>query len=323
MWEGVLTLKSFKELEVYKHFNGFDPRYLSHYMYLPLIARKLNDYNYTKFFENKSLLGAVNTNASCLLVFPKVYCRRINGDFYDKDMHQISKAEAVEICVNQNVLIIKDSVDSAGGKSVSKINLDELSTEGRKVAVEKEFFERKRDFVVQECVKQSLVMAKFNEKYINTFRISTLYLNGNVTLCNIVLRYGKPHMMLDNWGVGGILCGVAADGKLHHTGWDIQLNPFTECNGIALESVKFDFIPDVVSKVLKAHKDNFPLCKFIGWDICIGEKGEPVVIEINSSQPGIFGEQICNGPMFGDRTQEVIDYIKNKPFVYNRALLRY
>lgn len=90
-----------------------------------------------------------------------------------------------------------------------------------------------------------------------------------------------------------------------------------------LKNVKFDFIPDIVSKVLKAHKDNFPLCRFIGWDICIGEKGEPIVIEINSSQPGIFGEQICNGPMFGERTQEVIDYIKNKPFVYNRALLRY
>lgn len=29
---------SYREVEVFKHFNGFDPRYLSHYHYLPLIA---------------------------------------------------------------------------------------------------------------------------------------------------------------------------------------------------------------------------------------------------------------------------------------------
>lgn len=223
--EGVLNLKSSKELEIFKHFNGFDPRYVSHYMYLPLIARKLNDYQYTKFFENKSLLGAINTNISCPLIFPKIYCRRINGDFYDSDLHQISKNEAVEICANQKLLIVKDSVDSAGGKSVAKIKLEELYNEEKKVVVEKEFLERKRDFVVQECVKQSSIMAEFNEKSINTFRISTLYLNGKASICNIVLRYGKQHMHVDNWGGGRchVWCRHSRKNMYHCMGYSIKL----------------------------------------------------------------------------------------------------
>lgn len=56
----------------------------------------------------------------------------------------------------------------------------------------------------------------------------------------------------------------------------------------------------------------FLTLQFIGWDVCFNEKNEPVIIELNSSQPGVFGEQICTGPIFGVRTQEVIDYCKRK-----------
>ena len=46
------------------------------------------------------------------------------------------------------------------------------------------------------------------------------------------------------------------------------------------------------------------------------EKGEPIIIELNGSQPGVIGEQLVAGPIFGNRTQEVIDYCKSKKFSY-------
>lgn len=313
-------MTSFKEFEVFKHYNGFDGRYLSHYLYLPLVARKLNNYRYTKFFENKGLLDYLCNSG---IRFPKTFIRRIDNEYYDMQMQQITKGEAINILLDKNELIVKDSVDSAGGKSVKKLPLKDLSQNEQIEIINKEFSSRRADFVVQECVKQSEAMARFNKSSLNTFRISTLYLNGNATVCNIVLRFGKPHMMLDNWGAGGILCGVATDGKLHHTGWDIQLNPFNDFNGIPFDGTVISELPEILPIIINVHKESFSLCKFIGWDICIDENGRPCVIEVNSSQPGIFGEQLCNGPIFGERTQEVIDYINTKPFVYNKAFVRF
>ena len=37
-----------------------------------------------------------------------------------------------------------------------------------------------------------------------------------------------------------------------------------------------------------------------------------IIIELNSSQPGVIGEQLCTGPIFGDRTHEVLDYCSKK-----------
>ena len=44
MFSPIGDVNSFKELALFKYHNGFDSRYVSHYMYLPLIARRLNDY---------------------------------------------------------------------------------------------------------------------------------------------------------------------------------------------------------------------------------------------------------------------------------------
>ena len=46
----------------------------------------------------------------------------------------------------------------------------------------------------------------------------------------------------------------------------------------------------------------------------MNDQGEAVVLELNSSQPGVICEQLISGPIFGDRTQEVIDYCKTKEF---------
>ena len=53
------VISSFEELGIFKKEKGFNPKFVSHFMYLPIIAHKLNDYSYTKLFEHKSLLGVL------------------------------------------------------------------------------------------------------------------------------------------------------------------------------------------------------------------------------------------------------------------------
>lgn len=109
---------SYREAEVFKHFNGFDARYLSHYHYLPLIARRLNDYRWTKRFEHKALLGFFSGEA---LRPPKTFACAIAGEWYDGDLRQIDFCEAVERCAGHDAFVCKPASESADGHGVRRI----------------------------------------------------------------------------------------------------------------------------------------------------------------------------------------------------------
>ena len=311
---------SYKELEYFKYYNGFDARYLSHRVYLPIVAHKLNDYKYTKILEHKSLLGYL---AKGELKFPYCYVRCINQEYYDNDMKQISRQEAIDICIKQESLIVKDSVDSAGGNSVELVRFDCEGDKERSAAISPVLNERKRDFVIQECIKQHPSFASFNPSSINTLRVTTLYLNGQYSTLSIVLRHGRGNSKIDNWGAGGVMIGVHFDGRIHERGYDIKMNTYSETNGTPYSSIVLEQVPALLKTIENAHKTQFSLCKFIGWDICFNENNEPVVIELNASQPGVIGEQLCTGPIFGDRTQEVVEYCKGKEFKYRKSVLEF
>lgn len=318
MWGG--KIQSFKELGLFKCYNGFDPRYVSHYMYLPLIAHKLNNYHYSKFFEHKSLLGYLVKGS---LKFPFCYVRCIDGEYYDNDMNQLSQAVAMQLCLEQDSIVVKDSVGSSGGKSVEILHLNKLDETERKNEICRLFREREQDFVIQECISQHPSFSRFNSTSINTLRVTTLYLNGKYSTLSIVLRCGKTGMKVDNWGSGGIIVGVSETGKVAKVGYDIHLNKIESNNGVLFKKEVLSQVPALLKAIEQAHKNQFSLCKFIGWDICFDDKNVPVVIELNSSQPGLIGEQLCTGPIFGDRTEEVLDYCAKKQFAYQSSLFEY
>lgn len=310
---------SFKELGIFKKQNGFDPRYVSHYMYLPLIARKLNDYRYSKILEHKSLLGVL---IKCKLNFPYCCVRCINGEYYNEEMNQISFNEIIDLCSCKDKIIVKNSENSSGGLSIAKYDLSSLSKQERIHLIGSIVSDKKDDFVIQDYISQSSIMSRFNPDSINTLRITTLYLNGVFSIQSIVFRIGMKGKVVDNWGAGGIMIGVSEDGKLYEWGYDIHLNKYYEYNNIRFSDERLEKIPELLNLLEEAHKC-YSLCKFIGWDICFDINNNPVIIEINSSQPGIIGEQLCTGPIFGNRTKEVIDYCNSKSFFYNRSLFIY
>ena len=323
LFEGInegAALTHFDELAMFKHFRGFDPRYVSHYIYLPVLAHKLNNYHYTKTLEHKSLLGYLVKGS---LKFPHCYVRCIDGEYYDNEMLQLSREQVINSCIDKDAMVVKDSVDSAGGKSVELLCLSDLNEDARRNEILRVLSERKNDFVIQEKLKQHESFSRYNPSSITTLRVTTLYLNGKYSTLSIVLRFGKEGMMMDNWGKGGVMIGVSESGKLSKVGYDIQLNQYTEYNGLKLGDQIIQQVPTLLEELERAHKTQFPLCKFIGWDICFNEQNEPVVIELNSSQPGVIGEQLCTGPIFGDRTQEVLDYCSKKDFLYQRSLFEY
>lgn len=311
---------SYREVEVFKHFNGFDPRYLSHYHYLPLIARRLNDYPWTKRFEHKALLGRFSNEA---LQPPQTFACAINGEWYDADFRQISFEEAVRHCASQDAFVCKPASESADGHGVQLVKRGGVDEKKWDAAVSAALARLPKDALVQEAVRQAPEMAQFNSSSLNTLRVTSLYLNGRFSVCSTVLRMGKSGSFVDNRSAGGIMLGVSPDGQLHEFGYDAANDRFAVSNGIRFAETRLACVPALLRLIEEVHTTRFSLCKFIGWDIAYEAGGRPVLIEVNSSQPGVFGEQLCTGPIFGERTDEVIAYCRTKPFVYGRALASY
>lgn len=313
LWGQLLPITSYKEYEFFKYVSGFDPRYLTHHIYLPVVARLLNDYQYTKIFDDKGLLGYITSSH---IKFPHCFVRHIMNDYYSNDMNQLSLTEAINVCAQQEELFIKPSKETSGGKGAELLSMMDMSIEERKRRIERVFLERTNDFVVQECIRQHSVMAQFNTSSVNTFRITTLLLNGRFTVCSIIIRCGKAGSSVDNWGAGGLLTSVSMDGHVNKKGYDIHLNEYVKNGDCVLGDVVIEQMPSIIEKIKDTHTNDFALCKFIGWDVAINTDGQPVILELNSSQPGVIGEQLLSGPIFGDRTQEVIDYCMTKRFTY-------
>lgn len=316
LWGNICNIEvtSYREFEMFKKLYGFDARFLTHNIYLPVISHLLNDYKYTKIFEDKGLLGYIKSD-TCIR-FPKCFIRRIVSDYYDGGMHQITLDKSIDICASEDELFVKPSHDTSSGIGTQLIQLKKYDKDERKKILREEFLKRKDDFVVQECLHQHPVMAQFNETSVNTFRITTLLLNNKYSLCSIVLRCGKNGSNVDNWGAGGLMIYVTPEGKVNSIAHDIKGNTYKTNGKCVLGECTIPQMPKILEMVEKCHREDFAICKFIGWDIAIDQNGEPVIVELNSSQPGVIGEQLVNGPIFGDRTQEVIDYCKSKEFVY-------
>lgn len=209
---------------------------------------------------------------------------------------------------SQNRFIIKPTHDSTQGQNVKCINPQEVD-------LEKMLNDYGNDFIIQELVKQSEKTAAFHKDSLNTLRVSTLNINGKVSLCNILFRCGRNGNTVDNGGAGGLMCGVLPDGHFKRTAFDKYYKTYMETeSGMKFGDCYISELVDIVTTVLQWHATKLPHLGFAGWDVALNEKNKPVMIEVNLRWPGIQFEQLCTGtPLFGDRTIEVIDYVKGHP----------
>lgn len=221
----------------------------------------------------------------------------------------VSKQEAIDCLTGRKEnFIIKPTHDSTQGQNVKCIN-------PQKDNVANVISKYGDDYIVQEVVKQSEKTAVFHRDSLNTFRISTLNVNGKVSLCNILFRCGRNGNSVDNGGAGGLMCGVMPDGHFKKTAYDKYYKTYTETDdGVRFEECYILEIPVMVELVKKWHGERLPHVGFAGWDIALDENNIPVMIEVNLRWPGIQFEQLCSEtPLFGERTQEVIEYTERHP----------
>lgn len=307
LWGGVIPYLSrgYDFYRALKVIDNFSAKYLPSSYYFPIVESALNPDNHKFNLSHKSLTDILYRD---IVKFPFTVLRCYNGMYFDSSIYPINSEKACQIILDEEEnLLYKPAfrtVQGMGIKLLSRQDLFEFANAIRKGLTSNS------EFVLQRLVPQYPLTKIFNPSSLNCMRITTLNLNGEISVCTRALKSGAPNSIVDNIGTGkkGIAIGINADGSLQKYGFYGNGERSESHNGIIFEGKKIPFFEKIIEAAISLHSVN-PVCKIIGWDLALDENNEVVLIEGNAAHPGIAVEQLATGPVFGDRTEEVVSYL--------------
>lgn len=270
-------------------------------LFYPHIRPYFNDMTMERAYSDKNNYDLLFPD----VVLPRPIVKNMNGHYYQNNI-PITEAEAVSICSDLDAAIIKPALDTCRGQNVLR-----WASAGGKTDVESySVLELLRlydsNFIIQEALKQHPVLASLNASSINTVRVITVRRGNDVVALSSVVRIGRDGAIVDNGHAGGYCCGIKEGGRLKEAGYICQSG---ECrtetdNGTKLGDVQIPYF-DEITKLAKELHLKLPYINFIGWDFSINDRNEIVLIEFNHC-PSIDIMQLCNGPILGDYTDEIL-----------------
>lgn len=282
----------------YSRTGVFNKAYVPTNIYACEILPKANDHSLLKAYGDKNM---------CDLLFPNeniahTILKNMNGYFYFEGK-PVSKEEAISLCSNMDRVIIKPSRESQG-HGVQLFSSKDGKTTLDGLTVEDLFKQYKKNFLVQECVKQHERMAALNPTSVNTLRILSYRSGMEVLIIYSVVRIGRLNQVIDNQCSGGISTTISKDGKLGKEafGGYSEDNIVKTDTGIVLEGYQLPSYDKAIDLVKRLHL-RLPFFNLVGWDVAIEESGEPVLIEFNTN-PGLSQSAFCSG--MGEYTERII-----------------
>ncbi|MBQ2752741.1 MAG: leucine-rich repeat protein [Firmicutes bacterium] len=293
----------------------FSPFYIPNELHYYFVEYNLIDYDYLRAFTDKNYLGLLFSD----IKQPPTVIRCIKGLYYKDDFTPINLDEAVEI-VKENSLsgiVIKPSIHSWGGRNISFIK-EELSN----TRVKSIFSNYGKNFIIQNVITQHPALANIHSESVNTMRIITILINGQVNILSACLRMGVGKSKVDNFSQGGVGCGIKDNGQLKPVGYDRFGNKVLKHpNGFKFENCIIPNFNRIKETVIKAAM-RVPQFGVASWDFALDKEGVPVLIEYNVSQGGIDIHQYNNGPLYGEKTEEIFEYVF-KNYCFEDTTLQY
>lgn len=293
------------------YMNSFDEKYIPEFIFISEIEAKLNSREYSHVLADKNLLPLlVGKSASCRCA--KIFVSCTNGILRNSHFELIDKIEAYEILKDVGPVFFKPSVDSDSGRGCRVYDFHNGIDSFSKKSLDDILCDCSENFNFQEVVQNCNSVKRLHPESLNTFRIVTYILDGEVYHFPVILRIGRGTTKVDNAHQGGIFIGVNDDGSLKECGFTEFQDRFYEHPD---SKIRFDgyCVPEVKLCILAAHEmqAKLPQTKLMSFDFVADENGIPVLIEINLEYQAIWVSQMAHGKgAFGENTAKVLNLIK-------------
>lgn len=280
----------------------FSPNYLHDGLFYSL---------FDPYFNNERFATQVDNKAYYPLLFydirlPKTIALRINGLWQTSKYKPLVLDDVINACVDERKIVLKFCRYSSGGKGVvfkDTIDQDEIRSL---------FLSTNVDLIIQKVLSQHSELNKIHNSSVNTVRIMTLLWKGRVHILSSVLRMGTNGQRVDNASSGGIICGITDSGQLKEYAYDKNgMRYVKHPSGVSFSDIT---VPNFkTAKTLVSNLQyRFPYCRMISWDIAIDTAGIPTLIEANMWRGELDFHQFCNGPIFGELSNEIIEAVKEE-----------
>ena len=295
------------EYRLFKHYASFDARFVTQDLQYPYLYNAINPVAERKALSNKGMYSMYFSE----MPQPQTIITCITGTYFNAERKIINSSEAEKIVRSHEQCIVKPILETKQGKDIQILHpeKDDISTL---------FIDKKGNFIVQEIQGQSPITSYFNPASLNTFRVTTIYLNGVVSISNVCFKFARNGVQIDNLGHGGLIVGVNEDGHFHDFGLDKDYQKaYTWQEGKKISDIYIPEVKKAIEFAIKYHPLYFPTLTLVGWDIALDSDNQPTLIEANLITPGIQAEQYCaQGPVYGNRTEEIIDFVLSNPRHY-------
>jgi hypothetical protein len=263
-------------------------------------------------------------------VFPTTIFRNINGVFCTRKYSPLiikTNEDLQRVILQHSALVVKPAIESGGGENVYLfINQGNVMIDNTGKVLNLIFLQThlKQNYIVQEVLSQHPDLHKFNHTSINTIRILTWFspITGNFEILQCIFRVGAQGQFVDNSRSGGFAIGVKSDGLLNEFATNKYGEHFTLVNGISLLQPHKIPLFDEIKKKAKEISSKYVHFRLLGLDIAVDKNQAIRCLEININGNEVNFFQFNNGPLFGEYTNEVIDYcMENKQRLYKGFLV--
>lgn len=308
-------------LECFKtYFNRtgiFDPRFIT-YRFRKMFEPYFAPDNYRYALQDKAYLPKIFSKGRQ----PMAIIRKSNGIILDGDYNKISKEEATKICYDfistGKEMVIKANASSGGGNTLVFVKDKTLKE------VEKILTTYRSDYTVQESVIQHPTLAALNQSTVNTIRLTTFLLNGEVVPLGALIKIGNANVRVDGYKHDGRMMGIDMEtGRTLNWILDSKYNRDSVLpSGVDVSDngIEIPFFKDLVKMAINCHYEVSKI-RMIGWDIAVDENG-PIIIEANFSNDFRM-HQLLTGPLFGQYTEKILDEFLLKKFFVPRMNFNY
>lgn len=286
--------------------------YIPDNFYEAFIDEYFTDPQHTRPFDDKNLYDVYFHDVHQ----PKTIFRKIRDSYLDANYRIITQEDAIEAALGAEEVILKVGKYSCAGKGVKFWN---KSINDKHEIID--FCDDSANVTCQEVIKQHAELSRLNPSSINTVRVLTLFFDNQVHVLSSVLRMGVNGSRVDNASSGGIVCGIHENGQLKGEAFDTSGNRYLKHpQGTNFESVTIPNFSYFIDLSISLAERFSSMSRLISWDFAVGESGEPILIEFNISHGQLDFHQLCNGPIFGDLTEEVLKDVFINSFTLNSII---
>jgi hypothetical protein len=311
-----LSTKWFKIYQFVSNIESAD--YVPENIFYTMIQPCLNNQMFNLGYSEKNFYDKFYQSEA----FPNTIIRNINGTWYNKEYEIIHNIEELfdQYILNHKRIITKPTVDSSSGSNIQlfiKKKDGFYNSEGNCLSLDFVYKVYNKDFILQDYITQHDYFSAFNKTSLNTVRMLTYrsVKSEEVTILGTVLRMGRKGKIVDNYTIGGIALGINNDGTANSFAVDKYGNKYEQNLNKTLffnELKPVHRFEEIKQFAIEIAKKN-PYHRMLALDLSIDIDENIRILEVNNSNLEINFFQYQQGPLFKEKTDEVIDYcLKNK-----------